>query len=374
MRRKRFQRGSLTTRKRNGKNYWLGQWREDGGHRTQELGLCSKVNRLTAESMLQEILKPINDGAERREASKATFVQFIEQAYLPVFERKWKASTAETEIPRIRFHLVRALGDKLMRNITREEMQCLLDMTAKTCGRSVLDHLRFRLRSIFALALSEGVVDRNPATTLFTPRQFKLGRGRKVLTPGQFAVMLAAFELREQIIARLATWEGMRPGEILALQVGDLDGDCVWVRRRLYRANLDTPKNERSARQVALTCGTQLLLESWVETSFITREDAWLFPSEKGTPLRRDNVWNRYMLPRLEPIGLDWATFQIMRRTFASLSKKVGVDAHTRSAQMGNTVDVNENEYAVTSFEQKLAAVRLLETAVLNGGAGSSTQ
>ena len=41
------------------------------------------------------------------------------------------------------------------------------------------------------------------------------------------------------------------------------------------------------------------------------------------------------------------------------------MDAHTRSAQMGNTVDVNENEYAVASFEQKLAAVRRLETAVI---------
>jgi hypothetical protein len=54
-----------------------------------------------------------------------------------------------------------------------------------------------------------------------------------------------------------------------------------------------------------------------------------------------------------------------MRRTFATLSKKAGVDAHTRAAQMGNTVDVNENEYAVASFEQKLAAVRKLETAVI---------
>ena len=78
------------------------------------------------------------------------------------------------------------------------------------------------------------------------------------------------------------------------------------------------------------------------------------------------------MLPKLEPIGLGWATFQVMRRTWASWSKKVGVDAHTRSAQMGNTVDVNENEYAVASFEQKLAAVRLLETAILQGGAEST--
>jgi hypothetical protein len=53
-----------------------------------------------------------------------------------------------------------------------------------------------------------------------------------------------------------------------------------------------------------------------------------------------------------------------MRRSFATWSNKAGVDAHTRSAQMGNTVDVNENKYAVATFEQKLAAVRLLEKAV----------
>ena len=70
------------------------------------------------------------------------------------------------------------------------------------------------------------------------------------------------------------------------------------------------------------------------------------------------------MLPRLRPIGLEWATFQVMRRTFATLAKKAGVDAHTRAAQMGNTVNVNENEYAMASLEIKLAAVRQFETVV----------
>jgi hypothetical protein len=54
-----------------------------------------------------------------------------------------------------------------------------------------------------------------------------------------------------------------------------------------------------------------------------------------------------------------------MRRTYATWSRDIGVDAHTRSAQMGNTVNVNENEYAVATFEQKLAAVEKLETAVI---------
>ena len=365
MRRKRFQRGSLTTRRRDGKNYWLAQWREEGNHRTKELGPCAKVTRLAAESMLQEILKPVNEGVERREPMKATFEQFVELVYLPVYEGKWKPSTADTEIPRIRFHLVRSMGDKLIRNITREEMQALLDTTAKKCGRSVVDHLRFRLRSIFALALSEGAVDRNPAMTLFTPRQFKAGRDRRVLTPDQASTMIGALDRREQVIARLATWEGMRPGEILALQLGDFEGDCVWVRRRLYRGDLDDPKTQRSFRQVALTVGTKLLLQMWIEASPLSDKEDWLFPSENGKPLRRDNAWLRYMRPRLEQVGLGWTTFQVMRRTYATWSKKVGVDAHTRSAQMGNTVNVNENEYAVATFEQKLAAVRLLETAVI---------
>ena len=59
----------------------------------------------------------------------------------------------------------------------------------------------------------------------------------------------------------------------------------------------------------------------------------------------------------VEPIGMEWATFQVMRRTFASRGKESGIDAHTRAAQMGNTVDVNENEYAQSDFKTRLAAV-----------------
>ncbi len=64
MRRKRFQRGCLKTRKRNGKNYWYAQWREDGKPKSKEIGLCSKMDRVKAEGILTEILKPINEGAE----------------------------------------------------------------------------------------------------------------------------------------------------------------------------------------------------------------------------------------------------------------------------------------------------------------------
>lgn len=317
--------------------------------------------------MLQQILKPINEGTERREKAKTTFGQFVEHVYIPVFQRKWKDSTADTEIPQIRYHLVGAIGDEMLRKITREMLQDFLDQTAKHCGRSVVDHLRFRLRSIFKLALAEGLADRNPAEALYRPRETKPCREKKVMIPAESSAMVQVLGLREQIIVRLATWEGMRPGEILALRVGDVDlaEECLWVRRRVYKGKLGDPKSDRSKRQVALTLGTKVLLQMWLEQSCNRNVEAWLFPSENGKPLRRDNVWTRWLKPKLEPIGLAWATFQVMRRSYATWSRKVGVDAHTRSAQMGNTVDVNENEYAVATFDQKLAAVRLLETAAI---------
>jgi hypothetical protein len=169
MRRKRFQRGGVKPRKRRGKMSWYAQWREEGVPRSRELGLCSEMTRLSAEAMLQDILKPINEGTEMREKTDHTFESFIELVYLPVFEQKWKPSTCDTETNRIRVHLIRELGDKPMRKIEREEMQKLLNGTAKKCGRSMVDHLRFRLRSIFQLAMSEGVTDRNAAIALYTP-------------------------------------------------------------------------------------------------------------------------------------------------------------------------------------------------------------
>ncbi len=366
MRRKRFQRGSLKPRKRNGKTYWYAQWREYGEPRSKELGLYSSLSRAEAETMLAAILQPINQGVGKPQLPVFTFKGFVDSVYLPVYRGKWKASTAMNEELRIQVHLVGSLGSQLMTKIDREGLQALLNKKAKVLARGGVNHLRFRLRSIFALAVSEGVVERNPAVSLFTPQRCKQSGEKLVLTPEHITRIMAALDLRERLMVRLATFEGMRPGEILGLQIGDVDGDSVWVRRRLYKGNIDVPKTRRSARRVALSSATVELLVQWILQAPLTASDGWLFPAVTlDSPVRRDNIWRRCMLPKLKKIGLEWATFQVMRRTFATLSKKAGVDAHTRSAQMGNTVDVNENEYAVSTFEDRLAAVRKVEATVI---------
>ena len=131
--------------------------------------------------------------------------------------------------------------------------------------------MRFRLRSIFELAMSERVVEFNPATSLFTPRKCQPGRSAEFTPfPGGY-ISSAPGIAREDVVARLATWEGMRPGEnrgptslrILKATVSGLDDAFTEARRT-------TPKNKRSARQVALTSATKLLLEEWIDRSLIS--------------------------------------------------------------------------------------------------------
>jgi integrase len=262
-----------------------------------------------------------------------TFGHFVEGVYLPVWREKWKASTRMTEENQLQFHLVKSMDTRPIGEITREELQNLLTEKAKRLSQSGVDHLRFRLRSVFELAVSEGVVDRNPVTTLYTPKHCRPAKDRHVLTQAQALLMEKRLDLREKVIARLATWEGMRPGEILALQVGDCGSEAISFRRRVYKGDIDAPKTRRSIREVALSNPTIDLLQTWINQLSERTPESWLFPSEGAqSAMRRDNIWYRFMRPKLVKVELEWAHFQVMRRTFATWSKRAGIDAHTRGS------------------------------------------
>ena len=186
------------------------------------------------------------------------------------------------------------------------------------------------------------------------------------LTEEEVTTYLEAFGLREKLISRLAIFEGLRPGEILALRWRALAGDVIRVEERVYKRVFNTPKNGK-AREGAISDGT-LALDQGVGRILprtLRRRDLF-FPSEKlTTPLSLDNLWRRNMQPKLEKVGLEWATFQVLRKTNASLSKKAGVDPKVASDQRGHGLGVSLEVYTSSDMEQKRAAVRKLEAAVL---------
>src|SRR5207245_5818115 len=118
-------------------------------------------------------------------------------------------------------------------------------------------------------------------------------------------------------------------------------------------------------REGAMSDGTVLLLNHWANLAQDPSSDGFVFPSENlSTPLSADNVWRRNMKPRLEKIALEWATFQILRKTNASLSKKAGIDPKVAADQRGHGIRVSLEVYTSSEMEQKKEAVQKLEASV----------
>src|SRR5262249_13289233 len=283
---------------------------------------CAQMTRPQALAEMAKLLQPLNAHAGQVLQRVWTLANWIRDSFLPFSRRRWKLSTASTTGDRIRKHILTDLGTLEMPSITRDLLQRYLEQkAAQGHSFSLVDHLRWDLRAIFRLAVQDRLLGANPAEMLFTPRTVSRP-SRRILSPEHVQQILAVLGLREQLIVRLALFSGMRPGEILALQWKHVADDHVEVVQRLYRGKLDRPKSERSTRHVALSSTTQDRIREWRQQNGSADPDAWVFPSAKGTtPLGRDNTWRGLLAPRLKAIQLDWATFQIMRRTHASLSR-----------------------------------------------------
>ena len=368
MRRKRYMKGSIRPRKHGRHKVWVAQWWEEGGRRSRVLGKCSEMSKGQAETIMASILDPLNEKAGTRQPRSFTFKQYVEDVYLPVCRRKWKESTRMTSEPTIKGHLVPTFGDMPMIDITRDAMQGLLDKMSKTHSSSLVGHLRWHLSGIFKMALGDGAVSLNPTGGLYTPACIPAPE-KRVMSPENIVLALKTLDLRERLIFRMAVFNGMRPGEILAIRIGNIRNHSILIDQRVYRGNLDSPKGrkgKRTVRIVALSPGTEADLEEWLSRFGEQSPDAFLFPSENlRTPVLRDNLWCRSMRPQLETVGLEWATFQVLRRTNASLGRKALIDDKVAADQRGHGLGVSLEVYSISDLDQKIEAVKKIESEVI---------
>jgi integrase len=368
MRRRRYQKGSLQARRHGKKRVWVVQYYDaDGHHRYHTLGRMADLNKSEAIKKQEEFMKTVNGGdGARQEVRPALVSEFVNQAYLPFQRGKWKKSTKGTSENRIQFHIVGDLGNRQLESFGPTGLQAYLDEKAVTHGFSMVDHLRWDLTSIFDLAVAEKVLTTNPAKKLYTPSTAKKG-ACPVMTASDVEMALGAVEFREKVILHLAIFSGLRPGEILAIRRRNVatDGSYVAIEQRVYRGDLDTPKNSET-RQVAVPPRSSALLVEWLRAAVGPEQDAWVFASENPeTPLWRDNLLRRHVRAPLEQVGLGWVDFKVMRRTNASLGQVAKVDPKVSADQRGHGIGVSLDVYTKSNIQQKGVAAKKLEDSVL---------
>jgi integrase len=359
MRKSRYQKGSV--KKQRGR--WIAMWWEGPNRRSRALGFVKDMTKSEARTLVGQIVAELD--ARRQQDRSWRFGEFVTEIYFPYYVRKWKGSTRITNMNRVSIHLVAAFETRELASFKRDELQTLLDEKARTgLSFSTVDHLRWDIKQIFDMAVSEGHVERNPALLLYTPRDASRAE-RRVMNIQEVQKCFAALDQRERLVVKLAVLTGMRPGEIFALTWGRLNSTYIDIRQRIYRGVIDTPKTTLSVRHAALPEGLLTEIEAWRSVSIITDDDAWVFPSERMTPMSKDNCWNRNIKPKLQKVGLGWANFLVMRRTHSTLMGELGIDGKLVADQCGHTLDVSQNVYRQSPVASRLPAVNQLEKKLL---------
>jgi integrase len=357
------QRGSLkVVKNRHGVKVWRLQWRENGHGRTRILGTYAAMSRAEADAERRRILAPLNAVPSAVGTSAVTVRRFVEDEYLTVKTRVWKASTRQTTEQIIEAHILREIGSRAIAAVTRKELQALLDRKAEAdLSSSVVGHVRWQLVAIFGMARADGLTTVNPAEELVAPRCKDAGE-RLTIDADTIRRAEMVLNIRERLIFHLAVYHGMRPGEIVGLQAGDLRDGMIHVARRVYRGVVDTPKSRKSRRPIPLMDRTAAVVEHWLSMRPESPQEGWLFPSETSdTPLSYSNVYRRNIQPTLAKIGLARVNFQVLRRTWVNELSQAEKDPAVRAQLAGHSVDVHENEYRQPQTAVLKRATRKLE-------------
>jgi integrase len=246
------------------------------------------MSKSEAKEKLAEILRPINNSTVSLSSIK-TVEDFVKVVFFPRKEKRWRGSTKMTTEGRVRTYILAELGARRLRDFTDDDLQAFLD-NKTALSRSVVDHLKWDLVDIFGMAKAKGSITDNPAdpTLLVTPKQCKKKVVRN-MTPEEvdhfYELVEREFPLPEKIIVKGTLIAGMRPGETFGLKRGDVAGLSASILRRVYKGDIDVPKNGES-REAALSSRLSKDLADWLAASPDTGSDGWLFPSENlKTPL-----------------------------------------------------------------------------------------
>jgi integrase len=247
-------------------------------------------------------------------------------------------------------HLLPALGDRVVASLRRADCRDLvLACRAKGLKIGTVRGIARTLSAVLSQAVEDELLPANPALRL--GRHLRRG-DEPAPEPNPFTRDESALlvetawkyfpEWHAFILCGLRT--GLRLGEMLALQWGDVDwrGRFIRIQRNLPegQSTLSTPKNHQ-ARRVDMSPLLRLTLRAWrrgQSREWFTRglsRPLWIFPSADRTPLDESNV--RKALNRvLDKAGLHRRGPHQMRHTFASLLLQAGAPITYVSQQLGH--------------------------------------
>lgn len=277
-----------------------------------------------------------------------------------------KTSTIDGYESVLRQHLRPRFATRRLNDIKRNDIKSLIsDLVAKELARSTVRNALSILRSVFNYAIDDGLFESNPAANFgrFTRAANTSGVKGIALTPEEVETFLTATKVvcvMYYPIFLLAVRAGLRRGELVAIQWGDIefgkdDDDrnrFIVVQHNFVRRQHTSPKSKkprrvdmsRELRRVLIRMRDIRMRAASLEGKTDISTEL-LFSAPAGGILDPDNLYHRYFVPALKKSAIRKFRLHDLRHTFGSVLIQGGASLAYVRDQMGHssiqiTVDV----------------------------------
>lgn len=257
---------------------------------------ASGYTKKELEESKEEIRRTYINGAVavRRDTSLGEFVvQWYETYKIGAASsggKRISASTQQNYKTAINIHILPAFGLRQIRAITAVDLQSFMN-SLSGYGKTLINDTYSVLRNVFSMAYAQGIIDRDPAVALKKPQASEV-QERRALTEAETKAVLTLIDTHPQgLLLALLYYTGLRRGEALGLQWGDIDFKkrTIHVARDVdhHTGSIGTLKTQYSDRYIPMPAelanllkqhqgiGSRYVIEFrgtfWHITTFMTR-------------------------------------------------------------------------------------------------------
>lgn len=338
--------GEGTIRQRPGGSWEARVSLPDGSGGSRRVGFYGKTRR-EVQQQLTKVCREVDTGVYVAPA-KLTVGEYLPQ-WLEHKKSSLRSRTWEGYEDHVSRNITPVIGRIPLQKLTRLQVQQLVNLKSKSLAPRTVSYMRAILRAALNQAIQWDLIQRNAAEGLAMPRLSRSAPA--VLSPDQ-AKRLLSYAQVERLgpLFSVAMAVGLRLGEVLGLQWGDIDFErkTLTVRRALQRSQGQVrfvePKSDKSRRTVVLPEFSVSILKTHRIVQLEERMaagDRWqewglVFATPIGTPLDDSNV-RKVFKGLLKAAGLPDMRIHDLRHTCATLLLVQGVHPKLVQETLGHS-------------------------------------
>jgi integrase len=326
------------------------------------LGLKSEMSKYEAREKLEREIARLggqSTGDQSVVNGSVTFEWFVLNRYLPLKEADWREETAKVKKHLIQADLVDTFGDARLENIDKFALQTHLNRLAQTRSRDRVLQVRAYLQAIFAEAVDQDFIGKDPARTIKVPAHLK-ETDKTVLSWNQLRAVLSRLERRDRILLELEMTNALRPSELFGLKWKCFDpaASSIKIEETTYKGKIRSwGKTKGSLTTIPIASDLAEELLAWRKQCREEQRqkkhwhgptaddpEGFIFPGRNGGFIDSSNYRKRVLQRFAKELELPKLTFQVIRRTIATLARKKGdvkdVQGVLRHSRTATTTDV----------------------------------